>query len=78
MYEFSSGELYVHRINGIFSRCTNLSKLGNTSKDFSNMYNRGFRFYKSKDNRKILSSEDILRSFFDVMNIESRMPVKKT
>jgi hypothetical protein len=77
MYKFSSGELYIHRMNGIFSKCTKIPRSHNKCKEFSNLRERGFRFYKSDEDRKILSDEDIIHSFYDVMKIESKLPEPK-
>uniref|UniRef100_A0A6C0CC97 F-box domain-containing protein n=1 Tax=viral metagenome TaxID=1070528 RepID=A0A6C0CC97_9ZZZZ len=59
-YNPRSGELYVHRIDEIFAKYTNLYFKGYiaTPESFSKMCNRRFRFYKSDVDKKMMSVND--------------------
>uniref|UniRef100_A0A6C0C8A1 Uncharacterized protein n=1 Tax=viral metagenome TaxID=1070528 RepID=A0A6C0C8A1_9ZZZZ len=70
MYKFRTKELYVHNMNDIFTKRINLSDF-NLSKNFFKAYERGFKFYESKNNKKIaMSNDDIVRPCFNIIKIK--------
>jgi len=69
MYQINSNELYIHRIYEIFTKCTNIILDKET---FTKMHNRGFRFYESDTNKKVMSNDDIFNSICKVIKISGR------
>lgn len=71
IYSFLSDKLYVHKMREIFSKITNVSRFNTLPLEFSRMYRNGFRFYKLESNsiEKLMTSDDIIRSFFDIIKI---------
>uniref|UniRef100_A0A6C0C816 F-box domain-containing protein n=1 Tax=viral metagenome TaxID=1070528 RepID=A0A6C0C816_9ZZZZ len=72
IYKFTNNELYIHDMRGIFEKCTNLeAKHIYQAIDFYRTHRRGFKFYRAGSDKKLLSNNDILYSYFDVVRIRS-------
>uniref|UniRef100_A0A6C0CAM7 Uncharacterized protein n=1 Tax=viral metagenome TaxID=1070528 RepID=A0A6C0CAM7_9ZZZZ len=76
MYSFVSNELYVDRMTEIFAKVTNVSRFPRLHVDFRHAYKQGFRFYRSDSVKRLMSNDDILHSFFNVLKVNEREPVK--
>jgi len=72
MYSFVTDEIYIDKMEEIFAKVTNVARFSTLQPDFANMYKQGFRFYKPKTNKKLMSNDDILHSFYNVMKVQER------
>lgn len=70
-YNFGSDELQIDSMYDIFERRANLQHddvdLGN---DFFKIYRRGFKFYHSREDKRILSDEEILSHMYNVIRVQ--------
>jgi hypothetical protein len=79
-YNVASDNLLVNNMQDIFTKCIKLySNSGNIvdSKFFSKMYLRGFKFYKSNNDRTILSNADIYQLMCNSIKIKGKRKRKE-
>jgi hypothetical protein len=72
MYNFAKDEIYINRIDEIFAKVTNVSRFSNLGSDFSIMYEQGYKFYRPETPKKIMSNDEILYSFFNVVKMQRK------
>jgi hypothetical protein len=69
MYNITSGELIIHRIDDIFSKRTNLVEYLNFHASYPNIQKRGFKFYRPDQNAKILLTNDGIIQHYESLDI---------
>jgi len=73
-YNFGSNELRIDSMYNIFERQTNLQlDVPLMDWDFEKIYRRGFQFYSSRENKKILSNEEILHYMYHVIRVQKNV-----
>jgi hypothetical protein len=74
MYNITTDELFLYRMDNVFSKCTNLVGRSNFTDHYHQMHGRGFKFYKFVDGyTSILTNDEIIQYYFrhsDIIKIK--------